>query len=180
MWLFRGIDGLMERFERFAIAGSIILMALVCIVNVLCRNLINYSLSYAEEVCQFAIVWVTFMGASYAARHGVHIRMSALYDMMPPAFRKIMMVIMSLGTGLLMFLLAWYAYRYVGKMAVSGRVSPALRIPMWWIMVWVPLGFICTGVQYMITFLKNLSSSDIWVAPAVKDGENDENNDYAL
>ncbi len=171
MALLKKLDDLLERFERLAIELSVMLMASVCIVNVVCRNVLNYSLSFGEEVCQFAIVWVTFLGTSYAARHGLHIRMSAVYDLLPKNLRKVMMVIMTLGTGVLMFLLTWYACRYVGKMALSGRVSPALRIPMWMIMSWVPLGFASTGIQYMATAFKNLTSKETWIAPNVKDGE---------
>ncbi|MDY4033504.1 MAG: TRAP transporter small permease [Pyramidobacter sp.] len=179
MGLLKKLNDLLERFERFAIELSVMLMAGICIVNVICRNVFNYSLSFGEEVCQFTIVWVTFLGASYAARHGLHIRMSAFYDLLPKGLRKVMMLVMTLGTGLLMFLLTWYACRYVGKMALSGRVSPALRIPMWMIMTWVPLGLASTGIQYMAAAFRNLTSNEVWIAPNVKDGE-DSGREYSL
>lgn len=179
MKLLKRLDNLLERFERFAIELSVMSMAGVCIVNVICRNVFNYSLSFGEEVCQFTIVWVTFLGTSYAARHGLHIRMSAIYDLLPKGLRKIMVLAMTLGTGFLMFLLTWYACRYVGKMALSGRVSPALRIPMWMIMAWVPLGFASTGIQYIVAAFRNLTSKEIWIAPNVKDDE-DSSREYSL
>ncbi len=86
MKYFSLLDTLCERFERFAVSWSIIVMAFVAIANVLSRNLLNHSFTWAEEVTQFTIVWVTFVGMSHAARNGAHIRMSALSDKGPQGF----------------------------------------------------------------------------------------------
>lgn len=173
MNLLTKINRFFEIFERNVVAYSIIVMALVSIGNVISRNLFQHSWTYAEEVSQFTIIWVTFIGASYAARKGVHIRMSAIYDVMPETMRKIMMLIMTAGTAFLMFILCYYSSRYTMKLFISGRMSPALRFPLYLVIMWVPLGFFMTGLQYALTFIKNLRNSEIYVAPNVVDGESE-------
>jgi C4-dicarboxylate transporter, DctQ subunit len=44
--------------------------------------------SFSEELNSILIILITFAGISYAARHGRHIRMSAIYDALPPKGRK--------------------------------------------------------------------------------------------
>lgn len=165
------IDRFCEVFERTVVSYSIIVMALVSICNVISRNLFQYSLTYAEEVSQFTIIWVTFIGTSYAARKGVHIRMSAIYDVLGQRSKKVMMLIMTAGTSFLMFALCYYSYRYTARIFTSGSMSPALRFPMYLVVMWVPLGLGMTGIQYGITFLKNLTKPEIYISPSLIDGQ---------
>lgn len=180
MKLLKKINAWIESFERFAISASILLMAVICIANVLGRNLFHYSLSFAEEISQFAIVWVTFIGMSYAARLGVHIRMSALFDIMPRWARKSMMIIMTLGTGLLCLLLVKYSLDYLVKLSASGRVSPALRLPVWIVMIWVPLGFLSTGIQYFLAFYENITHSAIYISPTLTEEQDASSSDFSV
>ena len=60
-------------------------------------------------------------------------------------------------------------------MAKSGRVLPAMQIPVYWIYLWVPVGFFITGVQYALTALKNVVQKDIYLSTHVLEGyEEDE------
>ena len=77
------IDSLIARLEEFIMATGIILMAINTIVNVISRFIFNHSIIFAEELNSTFILLVTFAGIGYAARHGRHIRMSAIYDHMP-------------------------------------------------------------------------------------------------
>jgi TRAP-type C4-dicarboxylate transport system permease small subunit len=113
---------------------------------------------------------ITFAGISYAARHGRHIRMSALFDALPPRPRKALMVLISLVSGLIMMVLAWYALHYIQTQAGRGRVLPSLQIPVWWTLIWVPVGFFMTGAQYLLTALKNLLEKDIYLSTGVLEG----------
>ncbi|MGV3694837.1 MAG: TRAP transporter small permease [Paracoccus marcusii] len=163
-------DRAVARLEAVAPAIGVLAMAFNTVANVVGRFVFGRSLYFAEEVNQALIVLVTFAGMSYAARHGRHIRMSAITDALPPRARKAMVVAISALTAALLLVLAWFALSYVMSQAGRGRVLPALRIPQWWIIVWVPAGFFLTGLQYALTALKNLRDPDIWLSTAVRDG----------
>jgi TRAP-type C4-dicarboxylate transport system permease small subunit len=160
-----------EKFERFVVSFSIILMALVAIANVIGRNLFQHSFSWAEEVTQFAIVWVTFIGTSYAARKGAHIRMTALFDALGPRGRKGLMLVISAGTAALMFYLAWYGGVYTMKLVETQRHTLGLQIPLYLVILWVPVGFVMTGLQYVATFIRNLREHEVYISPTLADGQ---------
>jgi TRAP-type C4-dicarboxylate transport system permease small subunit len=168
------LNGLVERFERFAVSWSIIIMASVSIINVIGRNVFQHSFTWAEEVTQFAIVWVTFIGISYAARLGAHIRMTALFDVLPKKGRKVLMIVISAGTAALMFFIAWYALQYTLSLYAIQRRTLGLRIPLYLIIMWVPIGFVSAGLQYVQTLFMNIVSSDVYVSPTLIDEEEDE------
>ncbi len=170
MKFFTRVNSLVERFEKFMISWSIIVMAVVAIANVVGRNLFSYSFTWAEEVTQFAIVWVTFIGASYAARMGVHIRMTAVFDVLAPGLKKMLMIVITFSTAGLMFFLAWYGYQYALNLYTIKRHTLGLQIPLYWIMMWVPLGFALTGIQYLQTGILNMMKKEIYISPTLLDG----------
>lgn len=158
------VDRGVGAFERAVLVIGVLLMAAVNIANVFARNLLGGSLPFAEEGNQILIVLVTFIGIGYGARHGRHIRMSALYDQAQGSARKAMMLVITFGTALLLFVFAFYAASYVETQWTIGRVTPALRIPLYWIYAWVPLGLALGGLQFLLAGLRNLASPGVWIS----------------
>lgn len=164
------IDVAVARVEAVLLALGVLLMALNTMANVVGRYVLGESIFFSEEVNQALIILITFAGISYAARHGRHIRMSAFFDAAPPPLRKAMMVAIAAVTAAMMFLLTWYALDYLMAQMRRGRLLPALQIPQWWIIIWVPLGFFLTGLQYALTAIKNLIDRDVWLSTSVLEG----------
>lgn len=165
--LIRGLwylDDGMRRLEAVLLATGILLMAVNSVANVIGRTLLNSSIYFSEELNQFLIVLVTFVGLGYAARQGRHIRMSAVYDQLSHRYRKALMIAIAGVTSVIMFLLAGYAVGYVDRVATGGKVTPSLRVPLYLTYLWVPLGFAITGIQYALTVARNLSTEDIHIS----------------
>jgi TRAP-type C4-dicarboxylate transport system permease small subunit len=139
------IDSLISRFESFALAAGVLLMAINTVANVVGRFIFQHSIFFTEELNRIIIILITFAGVGYAARHGRHIRMSAIS-------------------------LCYFSVRYIGKVQTSGRVLPSLQIPVWWIFIWVPVGFFVTGTQYFLTAVKNVIEKDIYLSTNVLEG----------
>lgn len=160
--------GILDRgvawFEALILAYGIILMATVSVVNVLGRTFFGQSLYFAEELNQFLIVLVTFVGMGYASRKGRHIRMSALYDQLGEKGRKILMVVICAVTAVVMFMLAYYSYGYVARVERLGKVTPALQAPLYLTYIWVPIGFVVTGIQYSLAIIRNLREKEVYMS----------------
>lgn len=167
------IDTAISRIESVLLAAGVLLMALNTISNVLGRFLFQQSLFFSEELNRIIIILITFAGISYAARQGRHIRMSAIFDTLPPRPRKALMIIIALVTAVFMLGLAWYSLHYVMTQAGRGRVLPSLQIPVWITLVWVPVGFFMTGLQYLLTAIKNILEKDIYLSTNVLEGYED-------
>ena len=153
-----------ERIEEFLLSSAVLLIAAMTIANVFCRSLLGFSLAVTDEVAQVAIIVLCFTGLSYAAGKGRHIRMTAIYDMLPPAARKVMMILITSLTAALLFALTWYAAVYVVTVYQLGGISPALRIPLWALYVVAPIGLLLAGVQYALAAVKNLTSPETYLS----------------
>ncbi|KPQ07115.1 MAG: TRAP-type C4-dicarboxylate transport system, small permease component [Rhodobacteraceae bacterium HLUCCA12] len=168
------VDNAIARIEAILLAAGVLLMALNTVANVVGRFGFGQSIQATEEINRVLIILITFAGISYAARHGRHIRMTAFFDLLPPPPRKVLMIFIALFTAAVMFALAWYSWGYLTTSLSRGRVLPSLQIPVWWTVVWVPVGFFMTGLQYLLTAIKNMLEKDIYLSTNVLEGYSDE------
>ena len=164
------IDGWIANAEAVILAAGIILMAINTCVNVVARFVFGEGFFFSGEINRILIILVTFAGIGYAARYGRHIRMSAVYDALPPKGRKVLMIIIALFTSAVMFFLCYHSYGYIETLYSRGRILPALGFEIWWIYIWAPVGFAVTGIQYLLTAIKNLTSEDVYLSTGVIDG----------
>lgn len=166
----RVIDMAFSRLESVILAGGVLLMALNTCSNVVGRFVFQQSIFFSSELNRILIVLITFAGVSYAARQGRHIRMSAIYDALPFMGRKIMMITICIVTSISMFFLFYFSLVYVYSVYESGRVLSSLQIGVFWAYLYVPVGFFFTGMQYALTAIKNMTTSDVYISTHVLDG----------
>ncbi|MBO1520106.1 TRAP transporter small permease [Oceanisphaera pacifica] len=164
------IDEWIARGESVMLAAGVLLMALNTCANVIARFIFGEGFFFSGEINRILIIFITFAGIGYAARHGRHIRMSALYDSLPAKLRKLLMILIALFTASVMFFLAYHSYEYIETLYSRGRILPALGFKIWWIYVWAPIGFTVTGIQYLLTAVKNITSPDVYLSTGVVDG----------
>src|SRR5699024_4416347 len=128
-WFDLGLDW----FERFVLVAGISAMAIVSVANVISRNTLGSSLQFAADVTQLLLVVVTFMGIGIGARSARHIRVSAIHDLLPERARKVLLIIVSFGTSVLLFMLADYGWEYAQSVQRSCRVLPEwlAATPLW-------------------------------------------------
>lgn len=163
------LDAGIARFEAAVLSGGVLAMALVTIANVTGRNVFGHSLAFADEVNQALLVLITFVGIGYAARNARHIRMSAVYDQLGGRARKALIVLISVGTCALLSALAWFGAQYAWQVYELGGVTPALRMPLYLVYAWVPVGLALGAVQYALAAWRNLTSSDTWLSYSERD-----------
>lgn len=163
----RGLDKAdsgMAWVERWLIVGCVFGMAVASIANVIGRNVFNYSLPFTEEIMQVLQIWLTFIGISYGARAGRHIRVTALVDALPGFLHKTVLILAHIITCALLAYLAYLAYGYVLSLAESQRVMPSLRWPLYLLYSVVPAGLALGSVQFFMALMRNLLSGGRWLS----------------
>ena len=125
--------------------GGVLLMALNTIANVVGRFVLQSSIFFTEELNRILIVLITFAGISYAARHGRHIRMSAIFDTLPPSGAQGDDGDHRVVTAVFMLGLAWYSAATSSPRPARGGCCRRCRSRYGGCIVWVPVGFFMTG-----------------------------------
>lgn len=143
-----------------------LLMAAATILNVVVRNTQGDSLASTEELNQFLIVIVCFVGLSHAAGEGRHIRMSAISDLVPPRPRRVLAAVVTASTAALLAYLAFQAWSYARGV---DRTSPVLGIPLSTIYLIAPFGLGLGAVQFALAAWANVTGTEAHLAYGVRD-----------
>lgn len=163
-FLFHKLGQGVELFETIILSLSVLAMASLVIANVFARTFFS-SIHFVEELTEMFTILITFTGVSYAVRKARHIRMGAFFDAAPFKVQKIMIFVICVISGVVMFLMATYAYGYMSQARMTGQVTPSLRLPYWIFLIIVPIGFFSAGIQYIRTIVQNLSHREVWLSP---------------
>ena len=155
------LNNILLRIEDFLLSYITVAMAILLIAHVFFRSILNNSLSFAEELGGFFLVTVTFWGISTAARFNNHINMNAIIDNMPFKIRKVMMIVISLFTFIVTAYLGYLFVLYALDALKVSRISTALEIPMVIINMILAIGIIITALQYLLIFIKNITTKDV-------------------
>jgi len=150
--------------EVFVLSAGTGALALLLMINVIARTFFR-SIYYAEELSEVLITIVTFVGVSYAARKARHIRMGAILEAFPARLEKVLVVLISGISAVVMFVLAYHSYRYLMFVKTMEQTTPSLRIPYWIFLIIVPIGFFMAGFQYVRTVIKNFAEKEVWLSP---------------
>lgn len=145
----------MEKFDQMLfravcwICGLLMAGMLIIIFSqVVARYIFGYSLTWSEEIGRYIFVWITFLGMTVAFRAGSHVALDFLCKSLSGLPRKMLETV----NGLLILLLA-AAIVYSGwNLFLLGmrQKSPALKIPMQWVYIVVPV----SGVILLIFALR--------------------------
>ena len=127
----KAIKWLDEHLEETLLVICLVLIACVCLIQVIIRNIPWIpSLQWAEEFCRFAWIWSVFLSLPYTIRKGKMLRVNVLLDLMPHVMRKTMNIIVDVVVAASMGLLAFYSIEVTQGIAASNELSPAMLWPM--------------------------------------------------
>jgi TRAP-type C4-dicarboxylate transport system permease small subunit len=103
-------------------------MVVVVFVQVIFRFFIQQPLSWSEEVARYVFVWIIWMGAAVAVKHGAHPGMDLLTKSFSPRWRRITEVVMALLYAATLCTMVFTGFALVH--ANMSQPSPAMELPM--------------------------------------------------
>ena len=118
----------------------LLLSAIIVVVgaNVACRYVGNAALSWGEEVAQGLLIWLCFLGAGLAAKHGQHFAVGVLTAHVKGVCRRTLRALIGcVVCGFLLLLLVQSArYTWLSR----GQSTPSLGISIVWVYAAGPTG----------------------------------------
>ena len=141
MFISKSIHKASDLIDRICCAMIIILIAMMVLVTslqIICRVFFN-ALSWSEEVTRYLLVYSTFFGAASVYKKSGHISVLVVQQLLPPRFQKFAAAFVNLLCLALFGIAVFYGFRY---MKLQGNeLSAALRVPMKYLYMSIPIGF---------------------------------------
>lgn len=126
----RIIDSL-ARILELTLAVALIGAVLLNFVNVIGRYGFGTTMTIADELQTYIMVWIAFLGAAVVTWRGAHLRMDVIAQRLPLPFQRFLSWIEAALILVLGSLVTWVAWEYVAQMYGLGARSQTAGIPMW-------------------------------------------------
>lgn len=138
----------LKRINAAVLVAMIGAMVILVFGNVVARYVFNSSLIWIEELSQYLMVWVTFLGAGLAFTQGRHVAVEFLQDVVPDPIGGVIR-----GVVLLLSLVFLAAITVLGLQFVAfawGQETPAMNIPFGIPYLAIPIGALLFAVHILL------------------------------
>jgi C4-dicarboxylate transporter DctQ subunit len=146
----------LDKFEIAAVTGLLGAMIVVVFLQVFFRFVIQGSLPWSEELSRYLMIWTVFIGASIGAKEGAHIGVEALVEAFPRGLKRFSILLAGALNVLFCVAVAVISFKVVAFLQGSGQLSPAMRIPMFWAYLAIPVGTTLMGLRFIQATLNKL------------------------
>ena len=118
---------------------------------------------WVEEIGEYALAWLTFIGAAIGIRRGTHFAVQIVTDRLPPAMRRAVAVshyVLLIGFGGLLAIYGWQ----VSELN-SQSFSPALNLNLRWLYLSAVVGGVLMVIYSIAALADTLSGAPPPVIP---------------
>ena len=130
-----------RHFEETVLILLMIGISCTMFLQVIMRYVFNMPLTWPEEISRYMWIWTVFFSLSYTIYLRNMLRVDVIADMLPPKVKQILDICIQALSLVIYAIFTFYSFKVYASLALSGRVSPALRIPMYLVYSVVCIGF---------------------------------------
>jgi TRAP-type C4-dicarboxylate transport system permease small subunit len=125
-------------------------LTLAVVYEVVARYFFNRPTIWAVDFTEYALLYVTFLGAAWALRRGAHIRIEILTERLGPRPQLVLAVLVSvLGAGVSMVLM-WQGAEVTWEAYSKGQAMlKAWRVPRWVLILPIAAGSLLLSLEFL-------------------------------
>ena len=137
-----------DKLEEVVLCLSLVATTLIIFMQIIMRSVFNSSLTWSEELTRYIFIWQIWLGVSIAQKEKQHIRVELLFTIFKnEKFTKVIEIIAGLILiGFNVFLVV-YGWEVVQQMIQRGNLSGAMRMPMWYVFLSLPVSSFIFGLR---------------------------------
>lgn len=143
------INKILDRIEGFAMIVLMLVATIVAIIQVIARYVFNNSLYWSEETVLYSLIIMSFVAGSMGVRYAAHICVEVLPLLVGPRLQMALKYIAAILGIVFALTLVYYGSRLFINTLNMRQLSPAMRIPVGYIYLVIPV----TGFSMLLRYL---------------------------
>jgi TRAP-type C4-dicarboxylate transport system permease small subunit len=131
-----------SRLTAFSLAIACVMMALAACLGmyqILTRFVFEQPAEWSEVLIRFFLIWMVFLALPAAFRRGAMVSIDLMHRLAPPAFRRVLDVLITVVTLALLAVMIWYGWDYAQRGKVQSMAGLE-EISMFWAYLAIPTG----------------------------------------
>ncbi len=154
----------LDRIEDlFAFLGGVLLVVAVFSVafQIIARYFFNLSFIWINEVNEYILLYVPFLGAAWLLRHNGHVTVDLVVRVLPPRIKKASNILVAALGAVVSAVLAWYGALVTIEAYTRGTVSTtATQIPQVYLLVIIPVGSLLLLLEFIRRGFKSATGEE--------------------
>jgi len=154
-------------FERVTLcmaivaAGLILGMSCWITYDVLTRYFLDWASPWAFDLSEYALIWITFLGAPWVLLQDRHVRIELLVDVLPKSIQRALGIAVCLIAFAACVVLAWKTSVAALQYYDRGIMMPRIwRIPRIYPYSIIPIGSMFLGTVFLVRLRLYISETD--------------------
>ena len=143
----------LDRIEDiFAFLGGVLLVVAVfsVVFQVLARYFFGLSFIWINEVNEYILLYVPFLGAAWLLRHNGHVTVDLLVRVLPPRIKKASNILVAALGIIISAVLLWYGTSVTIEAYARGTVSTtSTQLPLVYLLVVIPVGSLLLLLEFI-------------------------------
>lgn len=138
-----------ENLEEFLLVIGLIAMTLIMGIQVFCRYVLDMSLSWSEELTRYIFIWCGFLSVSYCSKKCLSIKIEQFVAIFPRRGKAIFKIVNHTFELIFFIYMIPFAFSYMMSSVKSGQLSPACKIPMYFIQAAPLVSFVLVAFRVL-------------------------------
>ncbi len=151
-----------EHIEEWILIVTYTAMLLIATAQVFFRYVINFSLSWSQDLLTYMFIWSVFIGVALAVKKRRHIRVELIHIIIPDKWKKIVNIFSNVAFMFFCAVVGYYsAFKVYKLIFVNPQISESTGLSMWMIQIALPLGLLLTIYRLIIDTKLLLTETNI-------------------
>ena len=144
-------------------AGVLLILIMLSVsVDVVMRYFLNRPQFWVGELCEYALLFITFTGTAWVLKRDGHVKIDILYTILNPKTKNILGVVVSIIGILVCVVLTYFGVYVAWDHYVRGVYNPTLMsFPKGPLLAIIPVGTFLLMVQFFRRAVRSLTDPEI-------------------
>jgi TRAP-type C4-dicarboxylate transport system permease small subunit len=149
----------LNKFEEITSSVALFMMAVIIILQVFQRYVLQHSLDWPEELARYLFIFSVYVGSSYAAFGRRHLEVTIVRTVFGQKAGNYFTIIAYVITVVFCGLMFVWGAKMVDFVITTNQLAPALQFPMYIAYICIPLGFFLMGLRTLWVIWKIFSEN---------------------
>lgn len=140
-----------EHIEEWILIATYTAMLIIASAQVFFRYVVNFSISWSQDLLTYMLIWSVFIGISLAVKKRRHIKVELAFVILPEKTQFQLKILSNLIFMLFCSIFSYFSLLKIYKLIfVNPQISEATGLPLWTIQIAIPIGFVLSIYRLII------------------------------
>ena len=137
-------------FLAFLSGVLVVLLIFIIAYEVIMRYFIHKPVGWIVEVCEYILLYITFLGTTWLLREGGHISVDIILNSLSSGATKSIHRVNSFVGAIACFFIVYYGTSYTWELfKLKAMVIQTLNTPKWILFAVIPFGSLLIAIQFL-------------------------------